>query len=123
MVSTGTDQIANFRHPEGTTSQLRVYSADHPMRVPTEQYFAQSIRDSINDVRNGVYHNLWLLVESLKGVNDPESTDSGFESWEWRIGCVLGSQTCIEIGKQVCQEQNFTLEEAKELLRQHPAED
>jgi hypothetical protein len=104
-----------FVWPKGTAIELRVYPTEHPQRKPTEQYFEEEVRRSINEVRNGEYANVWLLVASLKGLN--EDGRYGFETWYWAIGGVLGKETCREIGRKVCDEEKFTIKEGEKITR------
>lgn len=105
--------METFQWPQGKCADLKVYAADDPQRKPTEDWFADNILQSINDVRRGVYRNAWLLAESLKEPNS-QNNKFGFQTWLWAIEAVLGAETCCQIGKKVCEEQNYTLEEAKQ---------
>lgn len=107
--------MGKFQWPKGTQAELRLYPADHPQRKLTEEYFVEEVRRNIRDVRSGNYVNLWLLVDSLKNLNDPE-VRAGFDTWLWAIKGVLGVDTCREIGKRVCEEEGFTIEEGMRLM-------
>lgn len=109
-------ELEPFRWPQGTAVELKVYPPNHPQRKPTERYFAQSVRRDINDVReHRDFVNLWLLIDSLKNLSDP-SVKSGFHTWLWAIEGVLGNDSCKEIGKRVCEEEKFTVEEGERLM-------
>jgi len=107
-----------FQWPMGKMDELEEYSTCDPQRKPTEEFFINEVRNSIKEVRDGDCTNLWLLIDSLKGLSDSE-IKSGFETWLWAIGTVLGAKTCREIGQQVCQEEEFTLKEALQLMEIH----
>ena len=108
-----------FQWPKGTQAQLQVYPANHPQRKPTEEYFAGVVRDNIRQSRNGEYVNTWLMIESLKDLSDPQPQHSGFHSFFWAIQGVLGDDSCREIGKRVCEQEGFTLEEAERHMEDH----
>ena len=102
-----------FQWPSGTQAQLRVYPQDHPQRKPTEEYFEGVVRNNIEQARGGDYTNLWLMIESLKDLSDPQPHHHGFHSFFWAIEGVLGADSCREIGKKACKAERFTLKEAE----------
>lgn len=108
--------MISFQWPQGARPELKVYPADHPQRKPTEAYFAGVVRNDIRDIRNGAYINLWLMIEALKDLKDPQPQHFGFHTFLWAIQGVLGDDSCRAIGEQVCISENFTLEEAEELM-------
>jgi hypothetical protein len=108
-----------FQWPKGTQAQLQVYPANHPQRKPTEEYFAGVVRDNIRQSRNGKYDETWLMIESLKDLSDPQPQRFGFHSFFWAIQGVLGDDSCREIGKRVCEQEGFTLEEAERHMEDH----
>jgi hypothetical protein len=110
--------MQTFKWPKGKRANLKVYAANHPQRKPTEEWFATEILRNINNERLGVYYNTWLMVESLIDPNNP-NTKFGFHTWVWAIEAVLGAETCCKIGKRVCEEQNFTLGEAKQHFEEY----
>lgn len=110
-------EIAKFRWPSGTKAQLKVYPEFHPQRKPAEAYFANQVRKDIQDVRRGNTVNLWLLIESLKNLTDRRHT-SGFHTWLWAIEGVLGADTCRAIGKAVCEQEHFTVEEGERIQQE-----
>jgi hypothetical protein len=117
--------MQQFHWPKGTQAELKIYTDDDPQRAPTEEYFENQVRRDINDVRNGVYYNLLLLITSLQNLKG-ESGKAGFDTWLWAITGVLGAETCKRIGKQVCEEEQFTIEEGECLMenyRRKSAED
>lgn len=111
-------EALKFRWPSGTQAQLKVYPKSHPQRKPTEAYFANQVRKDIQDVRHGNAVNLWLLIESLKNLTDRRNT-SGFHTWLWAIEGVLGADTCRAIGKAVCEQEHFTIEEGERLQKRN----
>lgn len=111
--------MQKFQWPKGTQAELQVYPADHPQRKPTEEYFADEVRRNINDVRSGRdYINLWLLIDSLKNLSDNQ-VSAGFHTWLWAIEGVLGTDGCQAVGKRVCEEMSFTIEEGERLREEY----
>lgn len=111
--------MQTFQWPKGTQAELKVYPKNHPQRKPTEEYFAEDcVRHDIRDVRSGEYVNLWLLIDSLKNLEDP-TVSAGFHTWLWAIEGVLGGDSCREIGKRVCAEEKFTIEEGNRLMEDY----
>src|SRR5260370_42509832 len=100
--------MVKFQWPLGELSELKIYPTDHPERKPTEEYFACVIRRDIRDVRRyGNFTNLPVLIMILTGRK------AEFHSWLKCVETVLGNETCRAIGKRVCREEDFTLEEGK----------
>ena len=110
--------METFQWPKGTQAELKVYPKDHTQRKPTEKYFEDEVRKNIYQVRNNEYTNLWLLIDSLKNLED-QNVRSGFHTWLWAIVCVLGDETCCDLGKRVCQEESFTIEEGNILMEKY----
>ena len=73
-----------------------------------------NIRKAIHKIRNRNYDNLRLLIESLENADDFEK--KSFETWDGKLGIILGKGTCREIGKQVCKQEHFTIKEGMLLL-------
>jgi len=85
------------------------------VKDPEEERFANRVRQNIANIRRGEYHNLGLFIDSLKNLIDLQVT-SGFHTWHYATGTLLGADTCREIGQRVCEEEEFTLEEASQLM-------
>lgn len=116
--------MEKFQWPLGTQAQLKVYPKNHPQRIPTELYFANQVREDIRGVRSADPNhlpNLWLLIDSLKEINNP-TIRAGFNTWLWAIESVLGGESCREIGLRVCREEGFTIDEGLHLQAQNPSE-
>lgn len=96
---------------EGKESDLRELPANHPDRPAFEEEFAGHVRRTIDEVRNGQYINLWLIIESLKNPTGSH----GFQTWFGRLGVVVGKKTVARIGKDICKEMSFDLKEAGKL--------
>jgi hypothetical protein len=111
---TDPSELKKFVWPKGTQAELSVYPENHPQRRPTEAYFAEDVRRNIHDVRAGNDVNLWLLIESLRNLEDQRYTH-GFHAWLWAIEAVLGAEACRGIGKVVCEQEGFTIEEGERL--------
>lgn len=110
-------EFGKFEWPRGTQAELKVYPVNHPQRKPAEAYFANEVRKNIQDVRLGDHVNLWLLIDSLKNLRDRRYT-SGFHTWLWAIEGILGADLCRAIGKAVCEQENFTIEEGERLQQE-----
>lgn len=108
-----------FQWPQGLEAQLTVYPMNHPQRKPTEEYFAGVVREDIGHSRGGNYSNTMLMIESLRDLSNPQPQNHGFHTFYGKIRRVLGDDSCREIGKRVCEEEGFTLEEAERHMEDH----
>lgn len=116
---------ATFSWLEVPEEKLVPLEHNHVEREETERFFEKLVRTTILGVRKGdpaQTPNIPLLISSLMEVEKPWR-NQGFGGWNMRIGKVLGIDRCRVIGARVCQEMQFTLEEALELHKKYPHED
>ena len=95
-------------------AQLGVLPAMHPLRKELEDDLRNSVARTIQDVRAGNNVNLQLIRDSLK-VRSYLASHS-FASWHSRRGILIGRKRSMQIGKEVCANHKFSLEEAETLF-------
>lgn len=100
-----------------------------------EMEMVESVQYAINELRKPFdpnnnlqrlsrrYHAM-MLERSMRSVENPIPSGPlsvSFATWDHDYGRILGAEACYRIGMRVCQEMNFTIEDAKRIFNTTPA--